>query len=196
MRTKLLCAAAAAALILAPASALAHERRAVGAVQVVVGWAGEPAYAGYLNAVQLALNDGAGGPITDLGDTLKVEVLFGDQKVGPVALEPAFGRPGDYRAPIIPSRAGVYTFHFVGTIRGQAFDQSFTSSDTTFDSVKSPEAIAFPVKDPSAASLATRIERVAARADDAASTARTTAIVGIAVGALALVGAVVALVRR
>jgi hypothetical protein len=40
--------------------------------------------------VQLRVRDPA-GPITNLGDTIKVEVTFGDQKVGPLTLAPAFG---------------------------------------------------------------------------------------------------------
>ena len=118
-------------------TAEAHERRTVGPVQMVVGWLNEPAYAGFLNAVQLRLSDDA-GPISDAGDAVKVEIDFGDQKMGPVALAPAFGSPGEYRANLIPTRAGAYPFRFVGTVRGQQLDQKFTSSPTTFDSAKEP----------------------------------------------------------
>jgi len=155
------------ALLVGPLAggAYAHERRTVGTVQMVVGWLNEPAYAGFLNAVQLRVSDDS-GPITDVGDGLKVEVSFGDQKVGPLALAPAFGSPGEYRAPMVPSRPGVYTFRFVGTVKGQQVDQAFTSSDKTFESPKETTDIEFPAKDPSRAQLATRVERIEPRIDD------------------------------
>lgn len=184
----------------APA-ALAHEHRTVGPIEMTVGWADEPTYAGFKNGVQLLLKDKAGKPITDLGDTLKVEVIFGTQKTAALPLERAFGKsfgtPGDYRAAIVPTRPGNYTFHFTGTIGDQKIDQSFTTSDTTFDPVQEPTAIEFPVKDPSTADLAGRIERIGPRADaaqsaagdarNAASQARTLAIAGIVVGAAGVV---------
>ncbi len=176
-------------------AATAHERRTVGTLQFVVGWAGEPAYAGSLNAVQLRLTDtseAAPAPVTDVGDGLKVEVSFGADKVGPLALESVFNSPGEYQSPMIPSRPGAYTFRFVGTVKGQAVDQSFTSSDTTFDSPKEPADIEFPAKDPSRAELANRVERIDPRlaaatedADDAkgaAGLATVLAVVGLVVG--------------
>ncbi|MGH9278503.1 MAG: hypothetical protein ACRD12_10435 [Acidimicrobiales bacterium] len=188
-------------------SASAHEARAAGPVRLSVGWANEPAYAGFLNAVQLRVTDDAGAPVTDVGDGMKVEVSFGDQKVGPLPLTATFGSPGEYRAPLIPTRPGVYTFRFTGTIRGQAVDQSFTSSDRTFDSPKEPSEIEFPAKDPSRAQLAGRLERLDPRveevrtqavagADDAessASRATMIAVAGLAVGLAGLVAGVAGL---
>jgi hypothetical protein len=155
-------------------AASAHERRTVGSVQMVVGWLNEPAYAGFLNAVQLRVNDDA-GPITDVGDALKVEVAFGDQKVGPLALAPAFGSPGEYRSAMVPTRPGTYSFRFVGTVKGQQVDQTFTSSNTTFESPKETAEIEFPVKDPSAGQLADRLERVEPRIEAVGTTARSQA---------------------
>jgi hypothetical protein len=181
----------------------AHERRSVGPVQMTVGWLNEPAYAGILNAVQLRIGD-EGGPVTVLGDALKVEVRFGDQKVGPMTLAPAFGSPGEYRSPMIPSRPGSYIFHFVGSVGGQQIDQSFTSSDTTFESPKEPTDIEFPVKDPTPAQLAGRLERLEPRIDtlsatahseagdarDAAGRATVIAVAGLLVGAVGVALAV------
>jgi len=196
-----------AALLAGPLTggAYAHERRTAGTVQMVVGWLNEPAYAGFLNAVQLRLSDDA-GPITDITDGLKVEVAFGDQKVGPLALVPAFGSPGEYRSAMVPTRPGTYTFRFVGTVKGQQIDQSFTSSDKTFESPKETTEIEFPAKDPTRAQLATRVERVDARleegrtaaasqADDAeraANRATALAVVGLAAGVAGLVFGVTA----
>src|SRR5512133_3232159 len=72
----------AAAFVLAlSAPAFAHEERAVGAYHFVVGWGDEPAYAGQKNSLQLSRGTKAGKPVTDLGDALKVEVIFGQQRM-------------------------------------------------------------------------------------------------------------------
>jgi hypothetical protein len=96
---------------LAAVPALAHERRAQGDLEIVVGFGTEPAYAGVPNSVQVVLvHDGE--PVTDLGNTLDVEVAFGD-RTQPFELEPffgpGFGTPGDYRAWFIPTDAGSYS---------------------------------------------------------------------------------------
>jgi hypothetical protein len=99
------------ALLALTGNAGAHERRKVGAYIMTVGWADEPTYAGVKNGVQLLLKDASGKPVTDLPEDLKVEIIFGDQKMGPLSLQAAFGRsfgiPGDYRAAVIPTRPGI-----------------------------------------------------------------------------------------
>lgn len=181
----------------------AHERRQVGSYVMRVGWAEEPTFTGIKNAVQLLLSDASGKPFTDLPEDLKVVIIFGTQKMGPLALEAAFGknfgRPGDFRAAVIPTRPGNYTFHFVGALNGHRIDQSFTSSDTTFDPVQEAAAIEFPAKDPSSGELAGRLDRVAARlesaqaaaqaADAAARQARILGAIGVVAG---IAGGVVA----
>jgi len=207
-------AAASAALLLplvAASPAFAHEARTVDGVDMEVGWGTEPAYAGETNSVQLLLSHG-GQPVTDLGDTLKVEVSFGDQThefpIEPFFEPGEFGTPGDYRAFLIPTRAGTYSFHLSGTIEGHRIDETFTSGPKTFDDVSDPQSVQFPVQDPSTGELAARIEREVPRindqidaantsaqsASDDASSATTFAIVGIAVGAVGLAVAIVALV--
>ena len=78
------------------------------------------------------------------------------------------GTHGEWDAAITPTQPGVYTFHLTGSINGQAVDEKFTSSDTTFDSVADPVGIEFPTKTPTAQALAPgsdprRRPRVAAR---------------------------------
>ena len=175
----------------------AHETRKVGAYTMTVGWADEPPYVGFKNAVQVSVKDSARKPMTGLGDDLKVEVIFGDQKTAPLALTESDEVPGQYLASIIPTRPGNYTFHFVGSIRKQAINQSFTSSETTFDPVAEATDVEFPAKDPSPAQLAEQLTRLAPRIDAAqsasrdaaaaASQSRTLAVLGIVLGALGLV---------
>jgi hypothetical protein len=201
----------AAAFVLALSSpALAHEERPVGAYHFVVGWGDEPAYAGSKNSVQLILATEAGKPVTNLGDSLKVQVIFGKQQTE-LPFEPAFdveegfGTPGDYRAWIIPTAPGTYTFHLFGGIGKQKVDERFTSGPTTFDDIADPAAVEFPTKVPTGPELAGRLDREIPRvnaaiasarsqAEDRADTARILAIVGIVIGAMGLLLAVVALI--
>ena len=194
-----------ALVVSATSPALAHVEKTVGKYKFVVGWGDEPTYAGFRNSVQLILSDSNGKPVTDLGDSLKVTVVFSGQTVT-YPLETTFdpdsgeGTPGDYRAFFIPTRPGDYTFHFTGSIHGQKVEQSFTSSPTTFDPVKDPTEVMFPAKDPSAGDLANRVEAVDARtalartaADKGKSTANTAlilAIVGLVLGAGGLVAGI------
>ena len=195
---------------LAPAAS-AHEGRTHGDLKMGVGFGTEPAYAGQPNSVQLILSHG-GEPVVDLGDTVDVEVEFGDQTMA-LELEPnfavgAFGEPGDYRAWFIPTRPGHYTFHFTGTIEDEEIDESFTSGPRTFGDVNDPAEIQFPEQDPTTGELADRIDREVPRlttaiddvraasteASDEAAGALTLGLVGVVVGILGVIAAVAALV--
>lgn len=160
-------------LITIGTTANAHERRETSGHQVVVGWAEEPAFAGFKNAVSFRVTEGGKGVE---GLQMKVEVIFGDkdgsEKIGPLELEAAFGDPGHYRAPIIPTRSGKYTFHITGTLDEQPFDQIFTSSEETFHSIAEPKEVQFPEKDPSAGELGQLTTRLGSRVDATGSTAQ------------------------
>jgi len=147
-----------------PVAAMAHEHRAVGPVELTVGWLNEPTYAGSVNAVQVELARG-GSAVT--GASLQVVVIFGErtatQKSSPLDLVPSDETPGLYTASIIPSRPGTYTFHITGTAAATKLDQYFTSGEKTFDDPKDPTADEFPVKDPSAGQLAQRVAGTDAR---------------------------------
>ena len=130
----------------------------------------EPTYGGARNAVQLFFSDTNRQPITDLGDGLKVQVVYQGQTSDELALHPAFsanfGTPGEYDAPLEPTRPGDYTFHFTGTIHGVPIDESFTSSPKTFKlGVQDDTSIEFPVKDPGRGDLSTAVRRLVDRVD-------------------------------
>ncbi len=197
--------------------AAAHEERDVGKYVLAVGFGDEPAYAGVKNSVQLLLHDKSDKAVTDLGDTLRVDVTQGTddvQKLG-ISLEPnfevgEFGTPGDYRAWFIPTAPGAYAFHFTGSIKGQKIDQKFTSSPTTFDEVQDPSQVQFPVKEPNGVQLSTRLDREVPRLDQAvaasqararkaessAGQARVIAVAGVVVGLVGLAAAGFALRKR
>jgi len=178
--------------LLAATSAAAHETKTVGGIKLTVGWGDEPAFSGFKNFVEVDVADGS-GPVTDLGGgALSAEVTFGDEHI-PLALAPARGEPGKFRAWLVPTRPGTYSFHITGTIKGQPIDMMSACSDTTFACVRDVSDIQFPIKDPSAGQLADRISRELPRAEaamTAAGGARTLAIAGLA-GAVAALGAAI-----
>ena len=189
-------------MILAALPAVAHEQRQVGAYQFTVGWQQEPTYVGQLNAVQLFLHDAKGNPIDDLGNppSLQVMVSTGGQTSSPLSLEPSFdpdtrlGMHGEFTAAIIPTSPGTYRFHFTGSINGQPVDQTFTSSDSTFNNVEEPTSVEFPAHQPSAADLSASINRLGPRVDatkSAASSAHDKASTAATLSIIALVIAVV-----
>ena len=181
-----------------PPPASAHVPRTVGGFRLSIGWATEPVFAGSLNAVEVTASDAAGAPVRDAGGTLSAEVSFGDLRSS-LPLLPAEGRPGEYRATLVPTRPGTYAFHIAGTLRGRAIDTAVTCSDSTFDCVTDSSAVQFPAKDPSTGQLADRIARALPRAERARSTAaqaRLIAIGAAAAAALALAATIGRAVRR
>ena len=194
-----------------PLIAAAHTDRHVGGYGLVIGWGTEPTYVGYPNSVQLLLHGPDEKPVVDLGDTLQVEVTSGTEKRA-LTLEPhfevgEFGEPGDYRAFLIPTAPGNYTFRFFGTIKGVRVNLSLTSGATTFSPVENADQAQFPQRVPAGSEIAGRLDRelprieariAAARkeANDDASSARTFGVAGVAVGALGLLTGGVALTRK
>jgi hypothetical protein len=208
-----ICASLAIVMTATPASA--HQHRIVGGIETTVGWLDEPAYAGFKNGVSFraerraagADQDAAGTPVT--GATLKVEITFGTEKAGPLDLEPAFGDPGHYETTVIPTRPGTYTFRITGKLAGTNFDQTYTSgeggkkaqSEGTFDDIKEPAEVKFPVKDPSNGELADKTGRIDARLVAAqrelksdADSAGTKGLLALIVGGLGLLIGLAALV--
>jgi hypothetical protein len=173
----------------------AHERKIAGQYHLVIGWGDEPAFSGLKNAVEIDLADRAGAPVTDLGGgSLSVEVIYGDQRLT-LPLRPVRQPQGKFRAWLVPTRAGAYTFHISGTIRGEALDVTSTCSDTTFACVTDVADLQFPAKDPSPGQLADRMSRGLPRAEEAASAAGTARAIAVTAMALAIV-AIVAAMRK
>lgn len=186
------------AMLALPVAASAHEQRSVGPISMNVGWGTEPAYANVMNTVHLGLSRG-GSPMTDVKTgEIKVDVTFGNERVT-LDLEPAFvvgrfGTPGEYQAPLIPTRAGTYVFRFTGSHDGIKIEGTFTCGEKTFSCIEDPKSIQFPAKDPSNAELNERLDRefprvetkVTAVKSDAGS-ARLMGIIGIVLGLIALV---------
>jgi plastocyanin len=130
--------------------------------------------------------------------TLHVEVTHVASSVSQIMdLSEAWNSPGQYKSEFIPTSPGAYNFRFFGDIEGQAIDESFESSNTTFDEVSSASDIQFPVQlsAPRETENAARGALEAANtagtdasdAADSASTANTLAIVALVLGFIGLV---------
>lgn len=163
----------------------AHGHRDVGGNDWTVGWANEPAFVGFQNAVQLSIERG-GEPVQGAEKDLRVVVSIGDAETEQLELRTVFGSPGEYRADLIPTVPGDYTFRFAGTIDGQTVDESWTGSKDDFSAIEGTNDITFPKAAPSNAELADRLEATAADAKDAAGVPRTLAIVAVVLGVIAI----------
>lgn len=181
-----------AIVLLLSAAVSTHEHQVVGQYRLTIGWGDEPAFSGSKNFVSVAVSDAAGMPVADLNGSLAVEILFGDERLM-LPLRPAWQRPGELRAWLMPTRSGTYTFHITGTVKDQRIDTMSTCSDKTFDCVSDLSEMQFPVKDPSAGQLAEGVSRALPRAEraiDTATGAQRMAIAAIVVAVLALVATI------
>ncbi len=196
------------AMVFVPAlTASAHVAKSFGPVHIEMGFGTEPAYAGQPNSVYMGIEKN-GKPVVDLTDTLKVSVSYGSESIA-LPLVPNFevggdGTPGDYRAWFIPSQAGPYTFHITGSVDGTKVDWTESSSPSTFNAIEAPADASFPkVSALTNQQLSDLISNQSARlqasiekANSAAKSARTAAVIGIVVGALGLGIGVVAMRRK
>jgi hypothetical protein len=186
-------------VLLSPPAAWAHERRAVGKYSLVVGFNAEPALQGQPNGAQLTITVPTedNRPVEGAADSLKAAVAFGGGQAREFRLRSVFGRPGQYVADFIPTRAGTYLFTFTGTLEGTPVNERFESGPGRFDDVQAVDTLQFPEVVPPgnevARSARTAADR-AAEAEAAAEQARTLAMVGLGVGVLGAVIAVSAIV--
>jgi hypothetical protein len=188
--------ALAAAIVLAlliPTTALAHERRDVGRLRFVVGWATEPALLGQPNGVSLTIADTATGtPVEGAEKSLKLAVAFGGGQPREFPLRARHGQKGAYLADIIPTRAGSYVFRVVGTAGDQPVDEQFESGPGRFDDVEDAAELQFPEVVPSAGDQARQLQAVQAGLGQA----NTLVYLGAGLGALGVVVALGALLSR
>ena len=111
----------------------AHDAHVAGPYRLVIGWSDEPAFTGIRNAVVVEVTETGKGPITDPA-SLAVEVSFGAERIVlPLTQDPA--RRHVFQAPLVPTRAGTYTFHITGRVKSQPIDITAICSEKTFDCV-------------------------------------------------------------
>ena len=190
-----------AIVALTSAPAAAHEEVRIAGLEAEVGWVSEPVIVGFPNGIFLSLVDESGQPLRDLGEGLKVEIVFGAERMPARAFDP-LEEPGTYEAAVIPTRPGAYSVRLAGTILGKRVDQTVKIEDAD-----EPADLMFPVKDPSLGQLAGSVDRLGPRVDnglkdsrlaatqakDAADQSRVVAVIALAVAVMALV---LSIVRR
>ena len=171
--------------LIAANTVAAHSAQQVGDFHVEIGWLAEPALVGQPNAVQVTIRNHDESPVTDLGpDDLTVTVSTGGQDSGALALTAAFdaqdgeGSLGEYRAELIPTAPGDYTFHFTGRIHDTSVDLTLASGDGTFDPVVGSSDLEFPVKQPTLTEVGTRLDRIDGRVQELQSSALDPQTVG------------------
>lgn len=192
-------------LSLATTPVYAHERRDVTiagkTTRWVVGWGVEPAFVDQMNLVSLSVTDtSTSGPVYGL-QVLRVNVTTGPAfKV--LNLTRVFGEDGEYKAEIMPTVSGTYSFRFFGNANNTDIDQTFVcnqpgvGSQGAFDCVEPLSDAQFPVQTPSQRDIDTSLDNLASRLDQALQLASIIGGVGIAVGAAGILVGVAAYRRK
>jgi hypothetical protein len=175
------------AMLIGPAGAVAHVEKQVGPFVLEIGWGVEPPYAGTQNFIDVTTSERSGAVIAKPGDGLSVEISYGATRTTR-PLQPT-GAPGKLSALLVPTRAGTYTFHVSGTLRGRSVDTTATCSSGTFECVNDPSELEFPAKDPSNGELAARLTRSDRRGDGGGDDGKGIAIAALVVAVLALLAA-------
>ena len=188
--------AALVVLVAAPTVALAHERRTLagGKYDVVVGWEAEPAYVNQRNAAGIRISKAGTNPaeaVTGAEKTLKLQIRQGAQTRN-FDLRAVFGQPGYYVADILPTRAGDYQWTFTGTIGTDQVNETFDSADGRFDAVTAGSDVAFPVAAPDPEAVTAELQA----ADASARSAQTLAYLGVGLGAVGCLAALLLWLTR
>ncbi|MDA1279892.1 MAG: hypothetical protein O3B95_07600 [Chloroflexi bacterium] len=147
---------------------------------------------GPLGEVTPPMGEAAANAVTGLA-TLQVEVTHIASSVSQIMeLTEAFGNPGLYKAEFIPTSPGAYRFRVFGDIDETPVNETFESSNTTFDEVTPATDLQFPVQlaapreTESAArgalDAANKAEVEASDASGSASTAMILSIVALVLG--------------
>lgn len=173
-------------------AALAHERRAIGKYQFVVGFLNEPAYLNQPNSIDLRVtNTETTKPVEGLEKTVKAEVIVGG-KTMPLVLTARFGQPGAYIGNLVPTQPGTYIFHLTGNVEGITLDEKFESGPGRFGDVEETTALQFPVKISAPQDMSAQLQN----AQSSAANAQMLALVGIGFGVLGLIVGGLALRRK
>jgi hypothetical protein len=195
-------------LVGATRTAGAHERREVGAYQLVVGFLTEPAFEGLKNGVDLrVLARETQQPVEGLERTLQVELTYVPNGVAKVLrLRTIYREPGHYTADLIPTVPGHYRFRFFGTLAETPVNETFNSraGGGQFDDVDASADLQFPERLPALREMQSAIrgtQQTVQQAQDAAlaaqagrTSAQTLAIIGAVLGALGLATGIKAMV--
>ncbi len=167
-------------LLLTAPPVTAHEHRIVGEYELTVGWREEPAIVGILNGLDLGIEDHLSNGTTIWVVAVETN-LTATLSTGPAstmkALAPQDGRPGWYTFDVIPTVAGAYSVHLLGTLNTTAINVT-----VDLDPVARASDYQFPITEPNATDLQNSIAQLNAQL----ATLQTLLIVLVAVAVLAV----------
>ena len=135
------------ALLIVPLTASAHETVTAGKYAIEYGWLNEPPVVGQPN--DLVINIGSaeeGESAIDSVDVsnLKVEISYGSE-TKTLSLQPlGEDTPGQFIAPLTPTRAGQYTLKLSGKLNSEALGEAEVSAEVNPEEVGSPDVVQFP----------------------------------------------------
>lgn len=118
-------------VLLVPSLAAAHVTKTVsgGAITVKAGWLEEPPSSGARNHIFFAIwRTNSGEAITSLGENLKASISYLGQTKD-LDMEESDENPGNYTAPILPTKPGVYVLHLDAIIDGKRVKEDFNIED-------------------------------------------------------------------
>ena len=168
---------------LATGKVLAHDRVEAGPYLIIIGWRSEPPIVGERNALLFEISKD-GVPVEGVEGTMDVTVVYAGRTFTG-NLSPT-STPGRYSVEIFPTVRGQYIVELGGTIEDLAIDATGEPEE-----VLPATVLQFPEASPDAMVMQELIEELTSQLQ----LARTLAIAGLAVGVLALVAALVVLVR-
>ena len=186
-----------ASAVAAPITVVAHESVTAGDYTIEYGWLNEPVIVGQPNSLIVFFSGGeahveesgadSGGSHDEGGgfevdvSNLKVEVSYGDE-TKLLTLQPlGENTPGQFVAPILPTRLGQYTLRLTGKISG-SLGEAEVDVDVEPEEVENADSVQFP--------------SVAASSSNDFGLTSWLAVGGLVSGLLGLVVAVMALTRK
>lgn len=126
-------------LLAFPKTVLAHQTVQIGDYAVEYGWVNEPAVVGQLNAVVINITGKGGDTNIDISNLHIQAVLGSEKKI--LTLQPlSETMPGQFIAPMTPTRPGTYSFHLSGTVGAGVFN-----NDVQPDEVHTADLVQFPL---------------------------------------------------
>ena len=133
-------------LFVVPTVAWAHQTVQIGDYAVEYGWVNEPVIANQPNDVVINITGPNGDTNIDVSN-LQIKAIFGGE-TKMLALQPlGEDTPGQFVAPMTPTRPGTYTFHLSGTVGKTTFN-----NDVVPEEVHTADLVEFPMSTASSTS--------------------------------------------
>ena len=183
-----------AGLLLSTGTVSAHTTIIVGKYAVEIGWVNEPPIANQPNDVVVNVAGAASDSSTPVAGSASTQIDPGSIDVSKLIVTAEYGgqskqltiqplgedTPGQYIAPMTPTRAGVYTIHLTGMVGDTAIDKEVQPEE-----VQLPDIVTFP-----------RLPADQSSSSSGMGTVGWLGIAGIVLGAIGAVSGLIALTRK